>query len=88
MFNEALKFTHIPGSCLTALVYVTNRANAEQTPQYQKRKEIEWEILGREKTGNGSAHCLALEELEELQKVAKIVTKQGLEHVWLEFSQY
>lgn len=31
---------------------------------------------------------VALEELEELQKVTKIVTKQGLEHVWLEFSQY
>lgn len=53
-------------------MYVTNRANAEKTPQYQKREEREWEILGREETGNGNAHCLALEGLEELQKVSKI----------------
>lgn len=44
-------------------------------PKRQRRKaEREREILGRGKVGNGSTPYLALEGLEELQKVPKIVT--------------
>lgn len=42
----------------------------------QKRKvEREGEILGREMVGSGSIPCLALEGLEELHEVPKIVKK-------------
>jgi len=43
-------------------------------PKCQKRKaEEEREILGRGKIGNGNIPHLALEGLEELQRVPKVV---------------